>query len=121
MQLRSVSDFNILKQFTVKSHPTKANSIKQVSWKLPNSPSIKCNADGAARGNPSMAGSGGLFIDGDGHFLGAFTTYIGIKTSLCKRFCCHHCYGNCKQQQMVFSMAGNKFLFASPKLSSSVF
>lgn len=48
---------------------------------------FKYNSDGAARGNPSHAASGGIFRDSRGAILGCFANYIGVASSLEAELC----------------------------------
>lgn len=48
----SISDFTILKQFSVTIKPPKPQIIKEVLWNLPILNWTKCNSDGASLGNP---------------------------------------------------------------------
>lgn len=78
----SITELGILKAFSVNIHARKAPSIKQVDWQPPNCGWIKCNSDGAARGNPSYAACGGLFRGSKGEILGCFAENLGISSSL---------------------------------------
>lgn len=51
-------------------------------WDSPSSNSIKINTDGAARGNPSLAGFGGVFRDSRGVWITGFFQKIGFSNSL---------------------------------------
>ena len=64
-------DLLILHDTGLKGKAPKSESIIQVVWNpLPNW--IKVNFDGAARGAPGMAGSGGVFRDCRGFVKGCF-------------------------------------------------
>lgn len=67
--------------FLVFGHYSKALSIIQVNWYPPLCGWIKCNFDGAARGNPGQAASGGIFRDNSAAILGYFSSYTGITNS----------------------------------------
>ncbi|XP_024640521.1 uncharacterized protein [Medicago truncatula] len=42
---------------------------------------IKCNIDGAAKGNPGLSAAGGVFRDREGQFILCFSEPLGISTS----------------------------------------
>lgn len=56
-------------------------SIIQVDWIKPPCGWIKCNSDGASRGNPGEASCGAIFRDSSGAILGCMADFIGIETS----------------------------------------
>ncbi|KAF4376903.1 hypothetical protein F8388_022619 [Cannabis sativa] len=56
--------------------------IDEVSWFPPPQNFIKINTDGAAKGRSNEASCGGVFRDCNGTILGAFSSFLGNKTSL---------------------------------------
>lgn len=62
----SMGDFKILKFFKTTLHAAKAPVITQVDWYKPPCSSIKCNSDGASRGNLGSAATGSIFRDSSG-------------------------------------------------------
>jgi hypothetical protein len=79
--------FSILKHFDVECHPPPPLSIKQVNWIMSPSCWVKCNTDGASRGSSGISSWGGIFKDHHGTFLGAFSSNIGVATSLYAEIC----------------------------------
>lgn len=77
----SVTDFTLIKLFNVTLHQSKAPIIKEVMWNPPLQSWIKCNIDGAAKGNPGLSAAGGVFRDFEGQFLLCFSEPLGISTS----------------------------------------
>jgi len=51
-------------------------------WEPPPVDWIALNTDGALRGNPGMAGGGGVFRDSSGNWLGGFAEKLGLCTSV---------------------------------------
>lgn len=66
--------------------PPKADCIKQVDWLPPPVCWPKCNTDGLARGNPSVADAGGIFRDSSGAVKGCFLAHLGVSTALHAEF-----------------------------------
>lgn len=59
----------------------KALNIKptlHISWEAPPSGFMKMNTDGAAQGNPGVAGAGGILRGPDGVWLCGFRAHLGI-------------------------------------------
>lgn len=79
----SMQEFTFLIFFSVDVKPPKAPRIKEVCWFPSSRFWIKCNTDGAARGCPGPAASGGLFRGSDAAFLGGFSSYVGIANAFC--------------------------------------
>lgn len=63
-------------------HPGKAPRILEVFWNPPLVYWAKCNTDGASKGSPGEAASGGIFRDYRGHLMCCFATYLGISSPL---------------------------------------
>lgn len=58
---KSISEFSILKSFSIDAHFSKAPKINEVIWMQPLCNWIKANSDGAAHGNPGISAYGGIF------------------------------------------------------------
>lgn len=78
----SISEFSLLKAFSVSCHVSKAPSITQVDWIPPPCGWVKCDTDEAARGSPGYGAGGGIFRDYREAILGCFSSYFGICTAL---------------------------------------
>jgi len=48
---------------------------------------VKINIDGAARGSPGLATSGGIFHRSMGEFIGGFFAFLDVQTNLVYEFC----------------------------------
>lgn len=68
----------MLKNFSATTHPRKDSNPITVLWTTPRLGWIKVNTDGASRGCPGLAASGGIFRDSQGCFLRAFAGFIGF-------------------------------------------
>lgn len=68
----SISEFKFLKSFNISLHAPSSPNIFQVIWHKPPCSWIKCNSDGASRGNLGLAALGGIFKDSSGAFVGCF-------------------------------------------------
>ena len=55
--------------------------IRRVRWEKPDTGWVKLNSDGLSRGNPSVAGSGGLIRNEKREWICGFARKIGITTS----------------------------------------
>lgn len=77
----NVDDFRILKHFSVSGHYNTAGKIIEVIWCKPRCGRVKCNSDGASRGNSGLASYGGISRDSKGAFMGCFSDFMGISTS----------------------------------------
>lgn len=75
------NELTVLRSLDIKGHAARAPRIIQVDWYPPLCTWVKCNTDGAARGQPGHASCGGIFRDHRASFLGAFAEYIGISSS----------------------------------------
>lgn len=78
----SMAYFVLLNAFLVKVKYDNAPRIKEVLWKPPVFNWIKCNIDGACKGNPGPSSCGGIFRNSAAEFLGAFACNLGISNSL---------------------------------------
>jgi len=72
----SISDFVLLKAFSVNINPPRPPTTIEVIWQPPFFDWIKCNTDGAASGLTGLAGSGGIFRDGNVDHLGSFALRV---------------------------------------------
>jgi ribonuclease HI len=77
----SIRDFILLKHFKVCIHHPSLTVIKEILWTPPLFPWIKCNIDGAAKGNPGLAGCGGVFRNHRADMLCCYAEPLGIASS----------------------------------------
>ncbi|GAU22700.1 hypothetical protein TSUD_138230 [Trifolium subterraneum] len=77
----SLRDFAFLKRFRVNIHHPKAQIIKEVSWEPPLLHWIKCNIDGAACENSSIASCGGIFRNSSADFVYGFAEPLGVTSA----------------------------------------
>jgi len=78
----SMADFVLLHGFSIKIKRGSAPRIKEVLWQPPVLNWIKCNIDGACKGNPEPSSCGGIFRNATAEFVGAFACNLGISNSL---------------------------------------
>lgn len=78
----TISDFILLKAFSVKINYGNAPKIKEVIWQPLVFNWIKWNIDGASIGNPGPSSCGGIFRNNNVEFLGAFAYNLGNTNSL---------------------------------------
>lgn len=78
----TISDFILLKAFSVKINYGIAPKIKEVIWQPLVFNWIKWNIDGASIGNPGPSSCGGIFRNNNVEFLGAFAYNLGNTNSL---------------------------------------
>ncbi|GAU37904.1 hypothetical protein TSUD_163410 [Trifolium subterraneum] len=83
----SIRDFIVLKHFKVSIHPPKIPLLKEVLWQPPLVNWIKCNIDGAAKGNPGIAACGGVFRNSDANFIFCFAEPLGFASSYQAELC----------------------------------
>ncbi|GAU22346.1 hypothetical protein TSUD_106740 [Trifolium subterraneum] len=83
----SIRDFIVLKHFKVSIHPPKIPLLKEVLWQAPLVNWIKCNIDGAAKGNPGIAACGGVFRNSDANFIFCFAEPLGFASSYQAELC----------------------------------
>jgi len=57
---------------------TKAQHVASIAWQPPLPKSVKLNTDGAARGNPGLAGAGGVIRNSAGQWLVGFAAHLGV-------------------------------------------
>jgi hypothetical protein len=77
----SIRDFIILKHFNFTIHHPNATVIKEILWQPPLTNWVKCNIDGAVKGNPGIAGYGGIFRNHAADMLYCFAEPLGIASS----------------------------------------
>lgn len=79
----SIRDFSILKAFNISSHACRAPRITEVTWILPpcNCNWVKCDSDGASRGNPGWSSCGGVFRGFGGAAFGSFACDHGVNST----------------------------------------
>jgi len=93
----SIKDFTILKHYKVTIHPPKTPQIKEVVWHPPRQLWLKCNTDGASKGNPGISGCGGILRNATADAMLCFVEPLGIKSSYLDELCglADESYGNC--------------------------
>jgi ribonuclease HI len=57
------------------------NTVKEVVWNPPLMNCVKCNIDGASKGNPGEASCGGIFRNSNADFLLCFAEPLGYASS----------------------------------------
>jgi hypothetical protein len=77
----SIRDFIILKKFNVNIHNPKVSIVKEIVWHPPLLNCVKCNIDGASKGNPGLSSCGGIFRNNDADFLLGFAEPLGFASS----------------------------------------
>ncbi|GAU50508.1 hypothetical protein TSUD_234280 [Trifolium subterraneum] len=83
----SIRDFIVLKKFNVIIHHPKAPVLKEILWQPPLFCWTKCNIDGASKGNPGLAGCGGIFRNHVADMLYCFAEPLGIVSSYHAELC----------------------------------
>lgn len=83
----AISDFTILKKFNVRILPPKTLQLKEIIWQPPLVSWLKCNIDGASKGNPGMSGCGGIFRNSQAEAVCCFAEPIGISNSFTAELC----------------------------------
>ncbi|KAK1312834.1 putative ribonuclease H protein [Acorus calamus] len=74
----------------IPSSPSPPTPPIEVKWIKPKPPWIKCNTDGASKGNPGPSGAGGLFRDHNGRFLLGFACNTKRNTNMFAEFYALH-------------------------------
>nr|XP_009766397.1 PREDICTED: uncharacterized protein LOC104217776 [Nicotiana sylvestris] len=67
---------------------------RRLCWEFPSGQWIKCNKDGASRGNPGKSGAAVVFRDAAGDFLCAATQFFAVQTNMFKLICVHKGFTN---------------------------
>ena len=83
----SIRDFTILKNFSVRTHSPKTPQQKEVIWQPPPITWLKCNIDGASKGNPGMSGCGGIFRNCQFEVVCSFVEPLGNSNSFIAELC----------------------------------
>jgi ribonuclease HI len=83
----SIRDFTILKHFNVNNHPPKQPEIKEIIWQPPPTSWIKCNIDGASKGNPGSLGCGGIVRNNRAKGFCCFAEPLGNVSSFTAELC----------------------------------
>jgi hypothetical protein len=76
----NVSNFMMLRKFSVKLHPPRAPRVINVIWILPSPNWIKCKTNGSTTGNHSSCG--GIFRNSNLDFLLCFGENTGLGNAL---------------------------------------
>ncbi|KAK2437541.1 serum response factor protein A [Trifolium repens] len=82
----ATTDFSILKPFNVRIHLPKGPIITEIIWQLPHLHWVKCNSDGASKGNPGPPACGGIFRDNQPNDLGCFASNLGASDTFSAEF-----------------------------------
>ncbi|KAK2364505.1 hypothetical protein QL285_089371 [Trifolium repens] len=77
----SIRDFIILKKFNVNIHNPKVSTVKEIVWQPPLLNCVKCNIDGASKGNPGLSSCSGIFRNNDVDILLCFAEPLGFASS----------------------------------------
>jgi ribonuclease HI len=77
----SIRDYIILKKFNVNIHNPKVSIVKEIVWQPPLLNCVKCNIDGASKGNPGLSSCGGIFRNNNVDFLLGFAEPLGFASS----------------------------------------
>ncbi|MCI29182.1 ribonuclease H protein, partial [Trifolium medium] len=64
--------------FIVRNHLPKAPVITEIFWQPPPLRWVKCNSNGASKGNPDPSACGGIFRDSQANNLGCFASNLGV-------------------------------------------
>jgi len=79
-------DFNVIKFFYINIRSGKVLRPLPVRWEFPSPGWVKINIDGAARGYPGLATCGGIFRESMGEFIGAFSAFLKVQTTMVAEF-----------------------------------
>ncbi|MCH89989.1 ribonuclease H protein [Trifolium medium] len=60
------------------NHLPKAPVITEIIWQSPPLRWVKCNSDGASKGNPGLSACGCIFRDNQANNLGCFASNLGV-------------------------------------------
>jgi len=75
-------NFNVLKFFCINTRSGKVPSPLPVRWEFPSPDCVKINIDGVARGSLDFATCGGILCGSMGEFIGGFSAFLGVQTTL---------------------------------------
>ena len=79
-------DFNMLNFFCINTRTGKVLRPLRVRWEFPSPGWVKINTDGVARGYPGLATCGGIFRGSMEEFIGAFSAFLEVQTTLVAEF-----------------------------------
>ena len=79
-------DFSVIKFFGINTRTGKVFRPLPVRWEFPSPCWVKINIDGVARGYPGLATRGGIFRGSMEEFIGAFSTFLDVQTTLVAEF-----------------------------------
>jgi len=79
-------DFNVFKFFCINTRTGKVQRPLPVRWKFPSPSWVKINTDGTARGYSGLAACGSIFRGSMGEFIGAFSAFLDVQTTLVAEF-----------------------------------
>lgn len=83
----SIRDFIVLKHFKINIHNPSIPIVKEILWQPPLPNWIKCNIDGASKGNPGLSSCGGIFRNNEADFLMCFAEPLGFSSSFQAELC----------------------------------
>jgi hypothetical protein len=77
----SIRDFSILEFFKINIDNQNSPSVKEILWQPPLFNWVKCNIDGASKGNPGCSSCGGIFRNHAADFMLCFAEPICFASS----------------------------------------
>jgi ribonuclease HI len=77
----SIRDFSILEFFKINIDNQNSPSVKEILWQPPLFNWVKCNIDGASKGNPGCSSCGGIFRNHAADFMLGFAEPIFFASS----------------------------------------
>jgi len=79
-------DFNVIKFFGINTRIGKVLCPLLVRWEFPSPNWVKINTYEAARRYPGLATYGGIFCGSMGEFIGAFSVFLEVQTTMVVEF-----------------------------------
>ncbi|KAL6218963.1 hypothetical protein ACLB2K_012170 [Fragaria x ananassa] len=79
--VRGILDSKVLSSMGVIPVLKRLSAPRIVLWHPPLIPWLKLNTDGFSKGNPGLAGCGGVFRDSFGRFIGGYCQGLGAQTA----------------------------------------
>ena len=79
-------DFNVIKFFYINTRTGKVLRPRLVRWKFLSPGGVKTNTNGAARRYPGLATCGGIFRGTMREFIGAFSVFLEVQTTMVAGF-----------------------------------
>jgi len=79
-------NFNMIKFFGINTRSGKVFRLLLIRWEFPSLGWVKINTDGATRGYPNLATCGCIFRGSMGEFIGAFSVFLEIQTTMVVEF-----------------------------------